>query len=517
MQNTTSKHVDGGPPPNAQPRHVPGSPGFGAVVRKHRVWFLLFAAAAVILRFEFLGHFFLTTPDSLVYGNFAKTWLQYHVYGLSGPQGVIPADFRLPGYPAYLALCFKIAGIEHYGAACVGQIFVDLATCFVIAALTWRMADERAPQPANAAAGDNGLVGDPKAAKWAFALTALCPFLANYASTALTETWSIFFSALALLMATSGADALADGRRSLRPWAWCGLAIGGALLLRPDGGMLLVAMLLWLGWKFVRAPGKSRIFAAGVLVTVFTFVPLIPWTVRNEVTLHKFQPLPDTTAAGPGEYYPRGFIRWMRTWMVDYASLEDIGFRVGGEVMPFDTVPSRAFDSPEERQQTEKLFAAYNETTDMTPELDAQFAALARQRIRHNPLRFYVVLPVLCSLDMWLRPRTEMLPIDVHWWRFDVDARDSSIAIVLGVLNLALLATAAWSLRNARRLRFVGLLLTFVVVRTALLQLFTPPEPRYVLECYPVVLALAGAVAIRFPPDADAGAELSDSRRARRG
>jgi 4-amino-4-deoxy-L-arabinose transferase-like glycosyltransferase len=469
MQNTTSQHVDG---------------GFGAVVRQHRAWFLIFSGCALLLRLLFYKYFFLTTPDSLVYGNFAKTWLEYHVIGISGPGSVIPADFRLPGYPAYLALCFKIAGIEHYGAACIGQMFVDLGTCFLVSALAWRMAGERA-------------------AKWAFALTALCLFFANYASTALTETWSIFFAALALLLATYGADALSDDRRSLRAWGWCGLAIGGAVLLRPDGGMQLIATLAWLGWKVLRGGGpgcpqpgrfRTRVFQAAVLAGVFTFVPLIPWTIRNQVTFHKFQPLPDTTAAGPGEYYPRGFIRWMRTWLVDYASLEDIGFRVGGEVMPFETVPNRAFDSSEERQHTEKLFAAYNDTTDMTPELDAQFADLARQRIRRHPLRFYIVYPVLCSVDMWLRPRTEMLPIDVHWWRYENDPRDSTIAVVLGVLNLALLAAAAWSLRRWRSLRYLGLLLTFVVVRTALLQLFTPPEPRYVLECYPVVLALAGAV-----------------------
>jgi hypothetical protein len=266
--------------------------------------------------------------------------------------------------------------------------------------------------------------------------------------------------------------------------------------------MLLIAMLAWLGWRFLRDPHKARIFQAGVLVGIFTFVPLVPWTVRNLVTLHKFQPIPDATAAGPGEYYPRGFIRWMRTWLVDYASLEDIGFRVGGELMPFDTVPNRAFDSPQQREHTRQLFAAYNDTTDMTPELDAQFADLARERIRHNPLRFYVVMPVLCSLDMWLRPRTEMLPIDVHWWRFEDDPRDSAIAVALGLLNLALLATAAWGLRGYRTMRYLGMLLTFVVMRTALLQLFTPPEPRYVLECYPVALALAGAAIGRFrkPP-----------------
>src|SRR5512140_1490815 len=173
--------------------------GFGDVVRAHRTWFLAFAAAAVLLRVLFVDKFMMWTPDSLVYGDFAKNWIHFHVYGISSPDGVVPTDFRLPGYPAYLALSFLVAGMHHYGAACIGQIFVDLGTCFLISALALRMADERA-------------------ARWAFALAALCPFLANYVSTALTETWSIFFTALALLMATYGADALYDPRRSLRPW-----------------------------------------------------------------------------------------------------------------------------------------------------------------------------------------------------------------------------------------------------------------------------------------------------------
>jgi 4-amino-4-deoxy-L-arabinose transferase-like glycosyltransferase len=367
-----------------------------------------------------------------------------------------------------------VAGIDHYGAACIGQIFVDLGTCFLVAALGWRIAG-------------------PRAGKWAFALAALCPFLANYASTALTETWSIFFAALALLFATYGAEALQDLRIRLRSWAWCGLAIGGGLLLRPDGGMLLIAMLLWLAWNFVRSAAKLRVVQAAVLVGVFTFVPLIPWTVRNLVTLHRFHPLPDATAAAPGETYPRGFVRWLRTWIIDYASLEDIGFRVSGDEIPFDRVPDRAFDTPEQRERTRTLFESYNETAELTGEMDAQFAGLARERIQSHPLRYYVALPVLCALDMWLRPRTEMLPVDVHWWEFAVDPRDSSISIALGILNLALLALAALGLRKSRGSPYLGMLLVFVVVRTMLLTAFTPPEPRYVLECYPVALALAGA------------------------
>src|SRR4051794_15730941 len=247
------------------------SPAFRDVVRAHRAWFFFFAAAALALRFFFVFHFPMYTPDSLVYGDFAKNWVQHHAYGISSPDGTIPADFRLPGYPAYLALSFLVAGIDHYGPACMGQVFVDLGTCFLVAALALRIVDERA-------------------AKWAFALAALCPFLANYASTALTETWSIFLNALALLFATYGTDALRLPGRSLNWWAWCGLAVGGSLLFRPDAGMLLIALLLWLAWQFLRSPGKARILPAALLVGAFTFVPLVPWTVRNAITLHEFRP-----------------------------------------------------------------------------------------------------------------------------------------------------------------------------------------------------------------------------------
>src|SRR5947208_16111085 len=91
---------------------------FRDVVRAHRTWFLCFAAAALALRFFFVLHFLMYTPDSLVYGDFAKNWIQHHIYGISSSDGTIPADFRLPGYPAYLVLSFLVAGIDHYGAAC---------------------------------------------------------------------------------------------------------------------------------------------------------------------------------------------------------------------------------------------------------------------------------------------------------------------------------------------------------------------------------------------------------------
>jgi hypothetical protein len=39
----------------------------------------------------------------------------------------------------------------------------------------------------------------------------------------------------------------------------------------------------------------------------------------------------------------------------------------------------------------------------------------------------------------------------------------------------------------------LGLLLTFVILRSAFLGTLENPEPRYTLECYPLVIILAAA------------------------
>jgi 4-amino-4-deoxy-L-arabinose transferase-like glycosyltransferase len=453
--------------------------GLRETVREHRAWFVAFAILGILLRFIFVFRLMTITPDSLVYGDLATIWIRHHIYGISGPDGPMAVDIRLPGYPAYLAASFLIAGIDHYRAACIGQVFVDLGTCFVVAVLALRLAGKRA-------------------ARWAFALTALCPFFINYVSTALTETWAIFFTALALVFAVDGAQGLeAVPTSPIRPWILSGLAIGAATLLRPDSGILLIALLIWAGWKFLTRPRwRGRTAQAALLLTVFTLIPLVPWAVRNAVTLHEFQPLTPVAANTPGEFVPLGFDRWLKTWEIEYASQEDIGFNVSGEAIPFDRLPNRSFDNSRQRATTEQLFHDYNVSFNMTPALDARFAELARERIHDSPSRYYLVLPALRAVDMWLRPRTEMLPVDIHWWTFD-DPRDDSIAIFLGLWNLALLAASGWALRNFRRMRCLGLLLTFVVVRTVVIVAISLPEPRYALECYPVVLALAGAVANR--------------------
>jgi hypothetical protein len=156
-------------------------------------------------------------------------------------------------------------------------------------------------------------------------------------------------------------------------------------------------------------------------------------------------------------------------------------------------LPSRAFDSVQQKEDTTQLLDDYNQIEHVTPDLDARFAALAAQRIHHASLRYYVWLPLARITDMWLRPRTSLLPSDTRWWEFNDDPEWLTLAIFLGVVNLLYIAAAVAGLVKGRPIACLGLLLTFILLRSAFLGTLENPEPRYTLECYPVVILLAAA------------------------
>jgi hypothetical protein len=231
-----------------------------------------------------------------------------------------------------------------------------------------------------------------------------------------------------------------------------------------------------------------------LILLLVSLAALVPWTVRNLHTLHEFQPLAPRYANEENAFVPMGFNRWMRTWIVDYASVEDIYWAVPGNVLDAGKLPSRVFDSPEQREQTTQLLEDYNDTLHVTPDLDARFAALAAARVRHSPFRYYVVLPLMRIADMWLRPRTETLPSDTRWWDFDDDPQWLALTVSLGIINLLYVGAAFAGLLRGRFAPHVGLLLTFVMLRSIFLGTLENPEPRYTLECYPALIVFAAAL-----------------------
>jgi 4-amino-4-deoxy-L-arabinose transferase-like glycosyltransferase len=454
------------------------------IVRQNLKFFGFATLAALALRLLFFFRFPALTADSFIYGDIAKNWMLHGTYGLTDTGKVVPTFIRLPAYPAFLALVFSIFGMEHYRAVLLVQIVVDLGTCFVIADMARRLISARA-------------------AKAAFLLAGLCPFFATYAAAALTETLEIFFTALALDFALA---ALHDLERQTWAWPGCGLAIAAAILLRPDGGLLLAAIGAYLLAMLVGSlrPGRaspvlSNLVRAGLIVAVVSLAPLVPWTLRNLHTLHRFQPLAPRYANEEHEFVPMGFNRWVKTWIADYVSVEEIYWAVPGAPMDVEKLPDRAFDSNEQREQTAQLLADYNQVLHVSPALDKRFEALAEERIQSHPLRYYVWLPLVRITDMWLRPRTSILPSDTRWWEFNDDPRWSALAVALGVIGLLYVGAALAGL--VRRYfapdlisQHLGLLLTFVILRSLFLGTLENPEPRYTLECYPVVILLASVL-----------------------
>jgi 4-amino-4-deoxy-L-arabinose transferase-like glycosyltransferase len=462
------------------------------LVRKHPRFFLGATLAGLALRLCWILYFPAVVDDSRVYADIANNLLQHGVYGITDSGQVTPTLSRLPGYPAFLAAIFATFGGNNFHAVLLIQILFDLATCFLIADLARRLFSDRA-------------------AKAAFLLAALCPFLANYSAAALTETLEIFFTTLALNLAIRGLVCFRDGSdlgsRAIRLWFDCGLAVGACILLRPDGGILYGAVAAYLVILLVGRGFAARstefsisrmgpIFAAGLLLTLGAFAPLVPWTLRNLHTLHQFQPLAPRYATESDETVMTGFNRWTKTWIADYTSVQEIYWKVPGDAIEVSRLPRRAFDSAEQREQTAQLFADYNQDHEVTPDLDAGFASLAAARIRSNPLRYYVWLPALRIADMWLRPRTEMLPSDPRWWEFDDEPVWLSVSMAFLLINLAYVTAATVALLRSRAIFGIGLFVLFLALRSLFLGTLENPEPRYTLECYPIVILAAASLFI---------------------
>jgi hypothetical protein len=63
------------------------------------------------------------------------------------------------------------------------------------------------------------------------------------------------------------------------------------------------------------------------------------------------------------------------------------------------------------------------------------------------------------------------------------------------LLNLAYIVGALLALvRRPSGIRWAGLLIGFLLLRSAFLGTLENPEPRYTLECYPAIVVLASSL-----------------------
>ena len=444
--------------------------------------------AGLGLRLFFIWRFPFYSGDTAYYEELAHNWLYHGVYGFYSHGQLLPSDARAPGYPAFLAIVYFCAGPGRKAVMLV-QAFLDLATCVLAAGIAARLA-----------------VGMSEASRWrvvaaALWLAALCPFTANYAAVPLTEVLATFSTTLAILIFLSPASprieqvqSRSDVIRSVRHCLLGGLVVGLGTLVRPEMPLLLVAVFLVLGLRNYRPENWKKLALATLWMVAGSLLPLAPWAARNAVSLGRVQFLAPRYAETYGDVLPTGFYAWTKTWMYRFRDAYLFTWKLPTQRIEMNDLPPYASDSAEERAQVASMLDRYNRIPGMTRTLDLEFAELARERSRHHPIRTYLWIPIERAAAMWLTPRITLLPYSGRLWPLRESWRSNPIDFgvtlgftVLNILYIGMAIAAAWS---ARANPGIMLIVVFIMIRTAFLTQLQTCEPRYVLVCFPALLAM---------------------------
>jgi 4-amino-4-deoxy-L-arabinose transferase-like glycosyltransferase len=515
--------------------------------------------------------------DGKIYAQIARNLLEQHVYSHETEPPYVPSLIRLPGYPLFIAGAYSVFGHGDNMGVRLVQALLDTGTCALIAliAFLWEP-DEKFKRRTSIAA---------------LALATLCPFTTIYVATILTETPTMFLAVGMSLTATLAFKA--SGRRSLLLWVATGALAGISVLFRPDSGLFALAIGITLVvvtlfrssavelnrkqdemlYRFSRASYLGAVFSLAFCLI------LVPWTVRNYRLFHVFQPLAPAHAEMPGEFVPRGYLSWVRTWMDDGRYIGPVLWSLDQSPIKLEAIPDRAFDSAEEKQKVAALFERYNhppeqldpfvpepepgpeailpeghpdqtpdesakaggqpspddqgeepdesdkddeadaeeenaagtqateQPVEMTPNIDAGFAQIARERIARHPVRYYFVLPVRRAASLWFDTHSQYYPFEgelLPLSDLDYSIHQQYWLPLFAVLTLVytLLGMAGgwflWQRRELETRKWVLLAALMIFLRIGFFATMENPEPRYVVEVFPFLAILGGIALTRF-------------------
>ncbi|MFO1434642.1 MAG: glycosyltransferase family 39 protein [Candidatus Competibacteraceae bacterium] len=330
------------------------------------VVFLTLAALALRL-FLALGLPNDDPDDGRVYARIARNVIEHGVYSSEDAPPYVPTYIRVPSYPLLLAGIYSVFGHDANHAVRVCQALIDTATCWMAAllAMVWAPAGWSRERRLGAALA-------------ALVLAALCPFIAIYVATILTETFATFLL-VSLALVTSLALRARNPGPAIAWWLLTGILGGIGTLLRPDSGLfvtasgatlVLVALNRILEIRRNREPiddvhGQThrilaRTFISGSLLVIGFIATLAPWAVRNWQVFHVFQPLAPASATMPEEFVPLGYLTWVGTWITDERYAETVVWPMEVSPIPIEQFPDAAFDSPQERERVIALLDQYN-------------------------------------------------------------------------------------------------------------------------------------------------------------
>jgi hypothetical protein len=325
-----------------------------------------------------------TTGDARVYLTVATNIATNFCVSISDPSGgaCIPhwGGNQLPGYPAFAALVFFIAGS--------GPEWIAIAQSAVFAAATVILGRSLSRS------------GVTSGAKWAvIAVLATSPSLLGWSRSILTETLAV---AAAILLLSVLIDSFA--RRSLAVLP-CATVMVFGIFIRYDFALAFVpvatAALMIHGW----IPALRRVMTMGVIC----LLPLGLW--QSRCIASGLPPIPPFGLAADGTKLPSGMQSWIGTWLYDQYDLPTSIWALVHYDYRSLQPPNQAYRTFSERRQVETLLADLRRTyrkRPPPPEIDQVFSELARQINKEDMLRTRFLLPLKRSAAMWLSPVASM-------------------------------------------------------------------------------------------------------------
>lgn len=195
----------------------------------------------------------------------------------------IPEVIRTPGYPAFVAVIYRVFGQQTLPVA-IAQAIVFVLICLLVYAIARRVAGERA-------------------ATVAAIMTALFPPLPYYGALVLTEVWTTFVLMGAMLVCLR---AIQGGRT--RDFVIAGALFSATTLVRPAFILLPFGLALAMPILVASERHRPRVrqWAALALAAALT---LVPWFTYNYVYLGRFTLSP---AGGIGRGLWEG--SWQGRW-----------------------------------------------------------------------------------------------------------------------------------------------------------------------------------------------------------
>jgi hypothetical protein len=192
----------------------------------------------------------------------------------------IPEVIRTPGYPAFVAVIYRLFGVNTLPVA-VAQAFVFALICLMVYAIGRRVAGEHA-----------GMV--------AALMTALFPPLPYYGALVLTEVWTTFMMMGACLVCLR---AMQQDR--LRDFILAGVLFSATTIVRPAFILLLFGLAIAMPILVASERSRGRRLGQWGALALAAAITMVPWFTYNYVYLGRFTLSP---AGGIG----RGL--WEGTW-----------------------------------------------------------------------------------------------------------------------------------------------------------------------------------------------------------